>query len=370
MLRKALVLLLVLASMAACISCGSNSSHFVYATLPGANQIIVFREDPASGVLTQITGSPYSVGNGASSLVLHPSGKFLYVSNPGVNGQNENDISLFTIATDGALTEVFPRTTVAPNATLPTLLAMDPAGAFLYVANSGSKNISVFSIDASTGALTQVNGSPFFIGVVAHNMQLTPKGDSLYITAPSVNNGLIEGFSVNSGALTLVSITNADDPNPNGLAIDPSGTYLYVANYAPANSISIFAIGVPSPGALQEVSGSPLNAGYSAPFSLILDAKGQFLYVADQGSSNVAAFSISSTTGLPTALTTSTTTNAFVTEGSPSFLVTDPNGRYLFVGNQGSGAGIEVFDVSNGSLTAIATYAVGNTPTSIAVLGK
>ncbi len=368
MLQKALVLLFVLAGMAGCISCGKNSSHFVYATIPAVNQVIVFREDPASGVLTQITGSPYTVGDGASSVVIHPSGNFLYVSNP---GQNENDISLFTIASDGALTEVFPRTPVGSSATEPTLLAIDPAGAFLYVANVGSNNISVFSINTSNGALSQINGSPFYIGVTPHNIQLTPKGDFLYVTAPSASRGLIEGFSVNSGTLTALNPTNTDDPDPYGLAIDPSGTHLYTGNYG-SNSISIFTIGIPSPGALQEVSGSPLNGGSNittSPISLILDAKGQFLYVADQGSNNVASFSISSS-GLPTALTTSTTTNAFASEGSPSFLVMDPNGKYLFVGNQASAAGIEVFEVSSGSLTAISTYAVGNTPSSIAVLGK
>ena len=366
MLQKALNLFLVLASMAACISCGSNSSHYVYATLPAANQVIVFREDPASGVLTQLKGSPYTVGEGPSSLVIHPSGKFLYIAN---SFPAESDISLFTIATDGGLTEVFPRTPVLPGASQPTLLAMDPAGAFLYVANAGSDNISVFSISASTGALSAVSGSPFYIGVVPHSMQLTPSGNLLYVTASSSPLGLIVGFSVNSGILTRVSTTNSDDPNPNGLAIDPSGTHLYTAN--PTGSISIFAIGNPSPGALTEVQNSPLTVGYATPISLILDGKGQFLYVADQGSNNVASFSISSSTGLPTALTTSTTTNAYATDvNSPSFLVADPNGKYLFVGNQGSSAGIEVFDISGGTLTAIATYFVGNTPTSIAVLDK
>jgi 6-phosphogluconolactonase len=362
MLQKALVLVFVVASIASFIGCGSTANHYVYAAIPAANQVIAYREDPNSGVLTQISGSPYSVGDGANSLALHPSGKFLYVANP---GQNENDISLFNIASNGVLTEVFPRTSVAPFASQPQLLLMDPAGGFLYVANSGSNNISVFSINSGSGALTPV-GSPLSIKVTPLNMQLTPSGNFLYVSAASEPNGLVAGFSVNSGALTLVGTISTDDPNPNGLAIDPSGTHLYTANLS--GSISIFTIA--SSGALTEVSGSPLNAGYLAPFSLILDAKGQFLYVANQGSNNVAAYSISSSTGLPTALTTSTTTNAFATESSPSFLVADPSGKYLFVGNQGSSAGIQAFGLSGGGLTALSTYGVGNTPNSIAVLSK
>ena len=98
-----------------------------------------------------------------------------------------------------------------------------------------------------------------------------------------------------------------------------------------------------------------------------MDPKGLYLYVANQGSNNVAVYSIDPTTGLPVALTTSTSVFAFATEGSPSFLVEDPNGSSLFVGNQGNGAGIQAFGVNSGNLNPLFTYGVGNTPSSIAV---
>jgi 6-phosphogluconolactonase len=370
MLQKALVLVLVVASIVGFTGCGNTANHYIYAALPAANQIIAYREDPNSGVLTQIAGSPYSVGDGVISLALHPSGKFLYAANPGAGGSPENDISLFTIASDGALTEVFPRTSVAPSASLPKLMIMDPAGAFLYVANALSNNISVFSIDSGTGALTPLAGSPFSIGVPPLSMQLAPSGNFLFVSIPSLSSGSILSYSVNSGTPTLVSSISTDGPNPNGLAIDPSGTHLYAANFG-SNSISVFNIGTPSsPGALTAVSGAPINGGYTSPVALLLDPQGKFLYVANQGSNNVAAYSINSTTGLPDILTTSTTTGAFATESSPSFLVSDPSGKYLYVGNQGSGAGIQAFGVSSGNLTSLSTYGVGNTPSSIVVLGK
>jgi 6-phosphogluconolactonase (cycloisomerase 2 family) len=133
-----------------------------------------------------------------------------------------------------------------------------------------------------------------------------------------------------------------------------------------SNAISIFTIG--STGALTEVSGSPLANTYVNPVSLILDPTGSYLYVANQASNNVSVYSISSTTGLPVALTTSTSTFAFATEKSPSFLVEDPSGKYLYVGNQGSSSGIQAFGLNGGNLNPLYTYDVGNTPTSIAVL--
>jgi 6-phosphogluconolactonase len=368
MLQKALVLVFVFAGIAGCIGCGT-SSHFVYATIPAASQLAVYREDPYSGELTELSGTPYTVGDGAVSLVIHPSGKFMYVANP---GQGEDDISLFDIASNGTLTEVPPRASVAPLASYPELLVMDAAGNYLYVANE-SDNVSVFSIDSSTGALTQVPGSPFSVGgLTPLNMQLTPSGNFLYVSAAGGQEGSlgsIIAFSVNAGALQLLpsplTLTSTNGVDPYGLLIDPSGSYLYVAN-TQSNSISIFAIG--SNGSLTTVPGSPLDDIYNDPVALMLDPKGQYLYVANQGSNNVAAYSISSSTGLPVALTTSTSTFAFSTESNPSFLVEDPNGNYLFVGSRGSGAGIQAFGVTSGNLYPLFTYGVGNTPSSIAVV--
>jgi 6-phosphogluconolactonase len=355
MLQKALVLVFICASVAGFVSCSKTGSHYVYAAVPAASQLAVFREDPFSGVLTQLSQSPYTVGSGAQSLVIHPSRKFLYVAN---SGQGENDVSLFDINSDGTVSEVTPRTSVG---TLPFLLAMDPAGSYLYVANALSNNISVFSIDASHGTLSPVTGSPFSINLSPKNMQLAPSGKFLYVSAPSQPTGVVAVFGVNAGALSFVGFTLTADNNPAGLAIDPGGSFLYTAN-ATASSISIYSIA--STGLLTQVPQSPLADTFLHPVALIVDPTGKFLYVANQGSSNISTYSITSGTGFPVAITDS----PFGTESQPSFLVADPNGKYLYVGNQGGSAGIQAFGVSSGSLNSIATYSVGNSPTSIAVL--
>jgi DNA-binding beta-propeller fold protein YncE len=156
-------------------------------------------------------------------------------------------------------------------------------------------------------------------------------------------------------------LTYTADNNPSGLAINPAGTYLYAAN-STANTISIYSIG--STGALTEVAGSPLSDEFQHPAGLFVDSTGGYLYVADQGSGQIATFTITSGTGFPQAVTDS----PFGSESQPSVLALDPNGNYLFVGNQGAGAGIEAFGNSAGSLNTIATYSVGNTVSSIAVL--
>lgn len=362
MLRKALVLLFVFVSMAAFVSCGSTGSHFIYAAVPAANQLAVFREDPYSGVLTQLAESPYTVGFGPESVVIHPSGKFLYVANA---GQNENDVSLFDINSDGTVTEVTPRTATG---TLPFVMAMDPAGNYLYIANVASNNLSVYSINTASnsstnplGKLTPIAGSPFSINLVAKNMQISPSGKFLFISAPSQPTGLVAVFSLNAGVPSLVSSSPTPDNDPSGLAIDPKGLYLYTAN-ANQSSISIYSIA--ASGALTQVPQSPLADNEQHPVAVLVDPAGAFLYVANQGSGNISSYSITSGTGFPVTVTDS----PFGSEAQPSFLAMDPNGKYLFVGNQAGSAGIEAFGVSSGSLNTINTYSVGNTVESIAVL--
>src|ERR1700758_4356432 len=125
MLKKAAACLLVCASVATWVSCGSTSSRFVYAAVPQSNQIVIFREDPNAGVLTQLAGSPITAGQAVQSLALHPSKKFLYAANSGVTPVG--NVSLYTVSSTGTLTEVTPRTNAG---SAPTLLAMDSAGTF------------------------------------------------------------------------------------------------------------------------------------------------------------------------------------------------------------------------------------------------
>jgi 6-phosphogluconolactonase len=359
MLKKAAALFLVCASVATWVSCGSTSSRYLYASIPGSNEIVAYREDPNSGVLTQLAGSPITAGQAVQAIVIHPSKKFLYAANSG-----EGDVSLFTISTTGILTEVTPRTSITPDGTAPTLLAMDAAGAFLYVGNAGSNNISVFSIDSSTGALTQV-GNAFPIGTDPLNMQVSPSGNVLYVTGGGglPGTGFIEAFTISQGVATPVP--NSPFPtgtNPDGLAIASSGSFLYTANKLD-NSISEFAIN--ADGSLTALSGSPIGEQFAGPLALSIDKSGTYLYVANQASTNLAAYSIGSD-GTLTLLTNS----PFGTGTNPSVIATDSGGKYLFVGNQpGSGAAIESFSLasSTGTLTTVATYSLPGNPTSIAI---
>src|SRR5260370_26938732 len=84
--------------------------------------------------------------------------KFAYVAN-----DNSSNVSAYTIDhTTGALTSV-PGSPFAAGS-LPFSVAVDSSGKFAYVANFASNNVSAYTIDRTTGALSPVPGSPFAAG--------------------------------------------------------------------------------------------------------------------------------------------------------------------------------------------------------------
>lgn len=197
MLKKAAALFLVCASAAICVSCGPTTSRYLYAAIPTSDEIVAFREDPNSGILTELAVSPITAGPAVQSLVIHPSNKYLYAANAG-----EGDVSLFLISSDGTIAESGSRT---PVGTDPTVLAMDSKGAYLYVANTGDESISAFSISATSGVLTpvsQVSGPTAPLGIIPINLQVA--GGFLYVTGAG-EQGYIEVFSINNGVLTPLS---------------------------------------------------------------------------------------------------------------------------------------------------------------------
>src|SRR5579859_1638296 len=95
-----------------------------------------------------------------------PAATFVYVN----NDTAPNSVSAYSVASNGALTELsgspFP-TGGAGNQGVGWIAANRIRSVIanhkLFVANSGSHDISVMSIDPATGGLTLVPGSPFAV---------------------------------------------------------------------------------------------------------------------------------------------------------------------------------------------------------------
>jgi len=111
-------------------------------------------------------GVSYNVGAAPEGVTIDPTGSFLYVSNSG-----DGSVSAFTINPDSTLTAIagspFVSTvTNIPSTFTPTTVQVDPSGQFAYVANGDDDSVTVFRINLTTGALTQV-GAKVVAGMFA-----------------------------------------------------------------------------------------------------------------------------------------------------------------------------------------------------------
>lgn len=263
------------------------SEKFVF--LPDGPQILGYSIG-TNGLLTQLTGSPFSL-DGGSALRFTPNGKFAY-TNLG------NEYSLNT--TTGALTSVGTATTGDE----PLNVAITPAGTFVYIPNFKDGTISGFSIDQTTGVLTEITGSPFTNGTTDPSaVAVSPNGNFLFV-ANFENDSATSVFSINATTGELTQVTGSPFPAApgNAVTVSPNGQFLYVIG----GNMSAFSINATT-GALTNVPGSP----YTLPSQgngVTIDPTGKFLYasIAQFNSTDaipdIITYSINATSGALTQL--------------------------------------------------------------------
>lgn len=138
---------------------------FAYVANAAATTLAAYSINASTGALTTAAGSPLSSGSSAESLVVNPAGSMVYAANVTSN----NEIAAYAITPSTG--ELTLRTSVSAG-TFPVAIAMDPLGHFVFAANFTSGNVSVFNVNATTGALTTVAGSPFAAGSNARSIAI------------------------------------------------------------------------------------------------------------------------------------------------------------------------------------------------------
>jgi 6-phosphogluconolactonase len=136
---------------------GSGPRHLVIH--PSGKSLFLLNELEASltacsinkqGVITALETYPTVpdglTGNTSAAIHLHPNGKFVYVSNRGYNS-----ISAFKIKGDGSLEKVDE---IKKSISIPRDFNIDPTGKFMVVANQDTHNLVVYDVNSQTGKLT------------------------------------------------------------------------------------------------------------------------------------------------------------------------------------------------------------------------
>jgi 6-phosphogluconolactonase len=244
-----------------------------------------------------------SHGNSPCYVSVDHSGKFVMVANYG-----SGTVALYPINPDGSLQDASSVDQHAGKG--PTARQEGPhahmiipgnSGQYIYATDLGTDQVFTYRIDSKTKQLKNTgNTKTTQAGAGPRHLAFHP--NNLWVYLVNELNGTIEASSVNNltgefKRFQTISTVPEDEKNAAGCAdihITPSGKFLYASNRGDVNTIAMYAI--------NQNTGQLQTIGYQSvlgrtPRSFVIDPTGTFLLVANQGTDNVVTFKIDTSTG-------------------------------------------------------------------------
>jgi len=334
---------------------GGGGKSYVYVTNAGGT---LAEYSLSSGALTALSGSPISLPLAPTAIAVAPNNAFLYIG-------TATGIFMYIINSDGTLTEGYNDTVVNLNANGYTVasMAVDPTSSWLLVAYQNQTELDAIPISSTTGIPTSA-------AIVAHSSSATlapeliisPDNNFIYL---ALGTGGTEAIGFNhtstsapfaSTGQTIKVITNFTST---GVAVDPTSTYLYIAEADTrtnpvAGNLRMFKVG--SLGT--ELSGSPYATGIG-PSAVLADKSGDYVYAANSADGTISGFSVDTTSQTLTSLG-----DPFPTEKSPAALIEDSSKTYVMAVGNGANPNLWLYSFD---ATSLGTLDVGSTKSTASV---
>ncbi len=264
-----------------------------------------YARDPETGMLTFLNRVD-SGGAVSAQPAVSPSGKWLLVAN--YSGAN---VTVLPIEADGSLGEVaneVKREGTGPNTerqdqSRPHAAVFDPAGNFVAVADLGTDNVVIYSLDDTTGALTEVSSVDAAPGAGPRHIAFNADGTVMYVVNEldaTINVYAYDGESGQIGEL-LQTVSTVPDPfdgvkSTAEIAVHPSGKFLYNTNRGfedtvtpEGDAVVAWAIN-PDDGTLTLIGHTTDEIGQA--WSFAFDTGGENLYAANYTDSTVTQFEV------------------------------------------------------------------------------
>jgi 6-phosphogluconolactonase len=351
----------------------TNTGNYLYVA-NGANTYLAGFGVASTGALSVLSGSPYNNSVAAQSLAVNPGNTFLYAgTTAGIYVYGISSNGAITVQNDGA---------VAAQDMVATAMQVDSTGNYLLAVGISTAQqvqaIGIYTIDTTTGLLTAIAGSPLalYSGSASNPVIVAPTGllitpNNSYVYASLGTLG-VQVLTLGSGGALVAGATptllapfkTSTSPSDQKTASDPNSLFLFVAEIN--TGLRVFSIG--SGGSLSEVSGSPYAVG-TGPTAVDLDATGSYVYVANKGSNNISAFTLTAASGKLTAVAGSPFNSGGV---QPIGIINDNSKAFVAViNNQANGSSgnsdlqLFKFDATvDGKLDPVSTATTGTDPTN------
>jgi len=260
-----------------------------------------------------------------------------------------------------------------------------PSSRFLYLStyNGGANfvpgGIYAFGVDATTGALSPVAGSPFS-PTADGEIAISRDSKFLYTSDGTGSTAQLWAFAINlDGSLGPVSGSPFTTPEPLGfLVTNPTSDFLYASGFSGA--VMIFAID-PATGAanlISSVNGAPAPADYRGT---VFTPNGQYLYtgILLSPSSQIVGFSANTATGVLSPVPGSPLVLPAADNLVVGAVTVDSMGKFLYVPNLYSLQAVQAccayaftIDAASGQLTPVpgSPFDVGGAAMPIVASGR
>ncbi|MBM0104775.1 beta-propeller fold lactonase family protein [Steroidobacter sp. S1-65] len=334
-----------------------RQGRYLYAFDPAAGAISAFGIDATSGIPAPIAGSPFAAGPNATLALLHPNGRFIYVKHP-ASASSGAGLSAFTIdAATGSLSKV--QGSPFDSSANPVTVQFDPTGRYLYAGHAASGpsfNLRAYAVDTATGALTAGPGSPFSTPSSPTSLNVDASGNYLYVTHESSNQLSSYRIETETGRLAALptspatvgampgAVGSEDQPEP--LKFVTRNAYFTDALFEKLHRIDVDANGTLT-------VRDHINS-FGAPNNVAIDPLGRFLYVPDAVTNHLWGYSLDPSSGALTGLPGS----PFAAGIDFTSILFEPQGRFAYVTSQNTRT-IQRFvaDSDSGALSSLASVA-------------
>ena len=203
-----------------------NPAGTLLYTINQPGSISGFSINATTGCLTAISTTPTdATGRG---ITIDQSGQFVYVVTGG------GGIDAFQIGASGTLTRLAIAGFDSGTTTMLAVKAVPTFEVLMATDGGSTNNLRTFNINTGSGVLTPIvttapGSSPATPSAIAFNTPLNATTPLFYIANTGSNNLTVNTVDA-TGAIGAASLTVPVAMGPIDLAVDPTGKFLYVAN--------------------------------------------------------------------------------------------------------------------------------------------
>jgi 6-phosphogluconolactonase len=200
-----------------------SANRFVFACDLGLDKILAYRFDAAQGKLTP-HAPPFAQvkpGAGPRHMVFRPDGRFAYV----VNELNSTIAAFAYDSAAGVLKELQTVSTLPEyfdGANSGAEVDVHPSGKYLYVSNRGHNSVVLFNVDAGKGTLTYVEEQGTG-GFKPRHFGIEPSARHMAIANQDSDTVLVARIDAGNGRLKPSGVF-ANAPSPTCVKFLPPGT--------------------------------------------------------------------------------------------------------------------------------------------------